>query len=82
MAPIVLGIFFFSSIQLFFMGLLGEYIGAIHTLVQKRPHVFERERINFEYGADLPLERGTLGQDVNETNLSEQRIPAKEAKAF
>ncbi len=55
MAPIVLGIFFFSSIQLLFMGLLGEYIGAIHTLVQRRPHVFERERINFECLPNEPL---------------------------
>jgi polyisoprenyl-phosphate glycosyltransferase len=54
MAPIVLGIFFFSSLQLFFMGLLGEYIGAIHTLVQKRPHVFERERINFQFEPGAP----------------------------
>ncbi len=55
MAPIVLGIFFFASIQLFFLGLIGEYIGAIHTLVQKRPLVFERERINFQYGPGLPV---------------------------
>jgi hypothetical protein len=35
-------------VQLFFIGILGEYIGAIHTQVQKRPHVVELERINFE----------------------------------
>ena len=46
-APMVIGIFFFSSVQLFFIGILGEYIGAIHTQVQKRPHVVEKERINF-----------------------------------
>jgi hypothetical protein len=60
MAPIVLGIFFFSSIQLFFMGLLGEYIGAIHTLVQNRPHVFEKERINFECAAERPFPKHAL----------------------
>jgi len=54
-APLVLGIFFFASIQLFFMGILGEYIGAIHTMVQDRPHVFERERVNFEYEPGEPL---------------------------
>jgi hypothetical protein len=37
------------------MGLLGEYIGSIHTLVQRRPYVFERERINFEYPPGEPL---------------------------
>jgi glycosyltransferase involved in cell wall biosynthesis len=47
MAPILLGMFFFSSVQLFFLGILGEYIGNIYTQVQKRPHVFEKERVNF-----------------------------------
>lgn len=47
MAPIVIGLFFFSSVQLFFIGILGEYIGAIHTQVLKRPRVVEKERINF-----------------------------------
>jgi glycosyltransferase involved in cell wall biosynthesis len=46
-APLVIGIFLFSSVQLFFIGVLGEYIGAIHTQVLKRPLVVERERINF-----------------------------------
>jgi hypothetical protein len=35
-------------VQLFFVGILGEYIGAIHTQVHKRPLVTEKERINFE----------------------------------
>ncbi|MBJ7392657.1 MAG: hypothetical protein JHC85_13895, partial [Chthoniobacterales bacterium] len=47
MAPNVIGFFFFTAIQLFFIGLLGEYIGAIHTLVRNHPHVIEKERINF-----------------------------------
>ncbi|HUI41526.1 MAG TPA: glycosyltransferase family 2 protein [Terriglobia bacterium] len=54
-APTVIGLFFVASLQLFFMGILGEYIGAIHTFVQHRPYVFERERINFEYGPGEPL---------------------------
>jgi glycosyltransferase involved in cell wall biosynthesis len=53
-APLVIGIFFFGSIQLISVGILGEYIGAIHTHVQKRPLVVERERINFEYEPGLP----------------------------
>jgi glycosyltransferase involved in cell wall biosynthesis len=48
LAPLEIGLFFFGSVQLFFIGILGEYIGAIHTQVQKRPHVVELERINFE----------------------------------
>jgi len=47
LAPLVVGIFFFSSVQLFFLGIVGEYVGSIHTYVQKRPLVVERERINF-----------------------------------
>ena len=46
-APTVIGLFFFASVQLLFIGILGEYIGSIHTLVQKRPIVIEKERINF-----------------------------------
>jgi glycosyltransferase involved in cell wall biosynthesis len=55
-APLVIGVFFFLSIQMLFMGIIGEYIGTIHTLVQKRPLVVEQERINFEYGMAEPLQ--------------------------
>lgn len=47
MAPIIISIFFLASIQLFCMGVLGEYIGAIYTRVNKKPVVVEKERINF-----------------------------------
>lgn len=47
LAPVLIGLFFFASVQLFFIGLLGEYILQIHTQVQRRPLVIERERINF-----------------------------------
>lgn len=47
MAPVLIGLFFFSSVQLFFIGLLGEYISSINTRVMKRPLVIEKERINF-----------------------------------
>lgn len=50
-APILIGMFFFASVQLFFIGILGEYIASIHTHVMKRPLVIEKERINF----DTPL---------------------------
>jgi glycosyltransferase involved in cell wall biosynthesis len=46
-APLVIGIFFFSGVQLFFLGIIGEYIGAIFTQVKNRPLVVEKERINF-----------------------------------
>jgi len=47
MAPIVIGLFFFSSVQMFFLGLVGEYIGVIYTQTRKRPLVVEKERINW-----------------------------------
>ena len=47
-APVVVGMFFFGAIQLFFVGILGEYIGSIQTQVLRRPPVIEKERINFD----------------------------------
>lgn len=45
-APLVLGLFFLGSVQLIALGIIGEYIGSIHTLALKRPYVTEKERIN------------------------------------
>lgn len=46
-APILIGSFFFFSLQMLFVGVLGEYIAAIHRQVLKRPLVIEKERVNF-----------------------------------
>jgi polyisoprenyl-phosphate glycosyltransferase len=48
LAPLLIGIYFLGAVQLFFIGVLGEYIGSIHTQVHKRPLVVEKERINFD----------------------------------
>ncbi len=48
-APILIGIFFLGSIQLFFIGILGEYIMSINNRVLNRPLVIEEERINFDF---------------------------------
>ncbi|MBQ6597630.1 MAG: glycosyltransferase [Lentisphaeria bacterium] len=48
LAPLVIGLFFFSAVQLIFIGILGEYIGAIWTQVKNKPLVIEEERINFD----------------------------------
>lgn len=48
MAPVVIGMFFFASVQIFLVGLLGEYIAQILTKVTNRPRVIEEERINFD----------------------------------
>lgn len=44
---IITAVFFFGGVQLFSIGILGEYILAIYAQVRKKPVVFERERINF-----------------------------------
>ena len=47
LAPTMVGLFFLGSVQLISLGVIGEYVGSIHTLVQNRPLVTEKERINF-----------------------------------
>jgi polyisoprenyl-phosphate glycosyltransferase len=46
-APLAIGLFFFASIQLIFLGIIGEYISMIYIQVLKRPLVYEKERLNF-----------------------------------
>jgi len=54
LAPMLIGVFFISSMQLLFLGVMGEYVGAIYTQVQKRPYAVELDRINFEYPPSYP----------------------------
>jgi polyisoprenyl-phosphate glycosyltransferase len=49
---LIVAIFFFGGVQLFFMGMIGEYVLAIYGQVRDKPVVFERERINFTPAAD------------------------------
>lgn len=46
-APILIGVFFLGGLQMFFIGLLGEYIMSMNTRIIKRPLVIEEERLNF-----------------------------------
>lgn len=46
-APVTIGLFLLASVQLFFIGIIGEYVGLMHLRMLKRPLVVERERINF-----------------------------------
>jgi glycosyltransferase involved in cell wall biosynthesis len=48
LAPMLIGVFFIASIQLLFLGVIGEYVGAIYTQVQNRPYAVELDRINFD----------------------------------
>ena len=54
MAPLVIGLFFFSAVQLIFTGIVGEYVGAILTQVKNHPLAIEDEKINFE---NTPIEK-------------------------
>ena len=47
-APLTIGLFLIASVQLFFIGIIGEYIGLMHMRILKRPLVVERKRINFD----------------------------------
>lgn len=48
MAPVLIGVFFMGSLQLFFIGLIGEYLMKVNQRLMKRPLVVERERLNFD----------------------------------
>ena len=50
MAPVLIGMCFLGSVQIFFIGLMGEYILSINARVMKRPLVIEEERLNFAVG--------------------------------
>jgi len=50
---LIVALFFFGGVQLFFLGVIGEYILAIYGQVREKPVVFERERINFAPSADI-----------------------------
>lgn len=58
-APIAIGMFFLGSLQLLFMGILGEYIGNIHTQVHNRPLVVEQYRVNFEHEPGIAMQAST-----------------------
>ena len=47
-APMMIGVFVLGGIQIFFIGLIGEYILNINTRIIKRPVVVEEKRINFD----------------------------------
>ena len=64
-APLAIGLFFFASVQLFFIGVIGEYVGNIHTQVLKRPLVIEKERVGF----DSPRPSGRVAKEVPRQHL-------------
>jgi glycosyltransferase involved in cell wall biosynthesis len=63
LAPILIGMFFLGAIQMFFIGMLGEYVGAIYTQVRKLPLVTEEERVNFDDDDPGAVAVAKSGQD-------------------
>lgn len=61
-APVIIGLFCVASVQLFFLGVIGEYIASIYTQVRNRPLVIERERINFD---EEPVNAGSTARDAD-----------------
>src|SRR5436305_9393471 len=84
LAPILIGVFFISSLQLLFMGVMGEYVGSIYTYVQKRPYAVELERINFDKPFDfpktgpvqLPMQTYTTPPQTSQTAPATDQVPS------
>lgn len=64
-APIMIGMFFLGSVQLFVMGILGEYILNINTRVLNRPIVIEEERINFHPNKVDKIKTKEISADID-----------------
>jgi glycosyltransferase involved in cell wall biosynthesis len=69
LAPMLVGVFFIASIQLLFLGVIGEYVGAIYTQVQKRPYAVELDRINFDVPPAFPAATVPATLQPSETSL-------------
>lgn len=61
MAPVLIGVFFMGAVQLFFIGLLGEYLTKANQRLMNRPLVVERERLNFETEGSTNSEEVCVG---------------------
>lgn len=71
MAPVLLGLFFLGSVQMLSLGIIGEYVGSVHTIVQNRPLVVEKERVNF----DVVMTQKDSSSSVGDWIQREGRIP-------
>ncbi len=65
-APMLIGVFLIGSLQLFFIGFMGEYILNINTRIMHRPLVVEEKRLNFD--CDPGDEDGEKKDDTSEQN--------------
>jgi len=60
-APLLMGMFFLGSVQLFFIGMLGEYLSIVHATTLRRPWVVERERVNWTDDSAAPATGPSTG---------------------
>ena len=80
-APMIIGLFFIQSLMLVFLGIMGEYVGAIYTQLQHRPYAVELERLNFDSGFGYPkptpvtLNGITSGNPLTTTTASNPSMP-------
>ena len=73
MAPVLIGMCFLGSVQIFFIGLVGEYIMSINARVMKRPLVVEEERLNFDTDEQTDTgSRTDIGIGADETERTEK----------
>jgi len=72
---LIVAVFFFSGTILFFLGVMGEYISAIHFQVRRRPPVVERARFNFPAAAGEPAsaQADVIGTSQRRTIIVERR---------
>ena len=75
MAPMLIGMLFLGSVQIFFIGLLGEYILSINQRVMRRPLVVEEERLNFPEDAMIGGMADAIYQGVHEAVIIDGRVP-------
>lgn len=68
MAPLLIGVFFLGSMQLFFIGFLGEYVLSINTRVLDRPLVVEELRLNFEEPKQESMEEAAVTTEPEKEN--------------
>lgn len=73
MAPVLIGIFLLGSIQLFFIGLLGEYISGMNTRIMRRPLVVVEERLNFGDDEETMDEKYAFGKAGDVIDLSSMK---------
>lgn len=79
-APQLIGMFFLGSIQLVFIGLLGEYVLNINSRVMKRPLVIEAERLNFGEQKPIPVgeERFAVPAELSAITAAAEQLAAHE----